>query len=488
MLQRANLKNIILSALNDYPDIAERYLVGDPTVTAMLNAVQELGIALSADNDINIIEPFIKSKDRTIIADAINKGILPIASPCQFTLTIENDSRDSISLSQGRVIEDGTGRQWRLLSAITIAAGSSQTVICEQSTVSITTVTIQNSEPFYRLTLPTVEDVYIAGVTVKNKTTNTVFSYAPKFMNALAGDTVYTIFSDDFKSLVVMLGDSERIGQTVQAGDTYEITITQSYGYVDINGLKQASLEQIYSENETYLNLYFKYGGLVRSGAYPLSVSQLRLLASYPSTYDQNAVFMGNFDMLVRSHFMSRFGYMAIWNETTHEKFYGASVDNINRLNLAVVANDPAEQATLVNDIRLLVAKADSLLEGRVRTMSVTERPYQVTINAVLSGVHDTENVKTQITELLLSKYGKGTISASHPNADGFNRQEIATLIRTNIPAFQDRISDFTVIGEDASNNKIKPHEWLYVSRDSIHINISRTADAGNSLWTLGAL
>lgn len=62
MLQRANLKNIILSALNDYPDIAERYLVGDPTVTAMLNSVQELGIALSADNDINIIEPFIKSK------------------------------------------------------------------------------------------------------------------------------------------------------------------------------------------------------------------------------------------------------------------------------------------------------------------------------------------------------------------------------------------------------------------------------------------
>lgn len=488
MLQRTNLKNITLSALNDYPDIAERYLVGDPTVTAMLTVVQELAIALSADNDVNIIEPFIKSKDRTIIADAINKGILPVATPCQSTLVIENESDTSISLSQGRIIEDGTGRQWRLLSAVTIAPGSSQTVICEQSTVLVTTTTIQNSEPFYRFSLPVVEDAYIAGIAVKNKTTNTVFNYTPKFMNTMAGDAVYTIFSDDFKSLVVMLGDSDRVGQTVQAGDQYEITITQSYGYVDITGLKQASLEQIFADNERYLNLYFKYGGLVRSGTDPLSVSQLRLLASYPSTYDQNAVFMGNFDMLVRSHFMSRFGYMAIWNETTHEKFYGASVDNINHLNLAVVANNPAEQETLVNDIRLLVAKADSLLESRVRTMNVVDRPYQVTINAVLSGVHDTDNVKTQITELLLSRYGKGTISASHPNTDGFNRQEIATLIRTNIPAFQDRISDFTVIGEDTTNNKIKPHEWLYVSRGSIHINISRTADAGNSLWTLGTL
>ena len=106
------------------------------------------------------------------------------------------------------------------------------------------------------------------------------------------------------------------------------------------------------ADDERYLNAYFKYGGLVRSGANPLSVSQLRLLASFPATYDQNAVFMGNFDMLVRWHFMSRFAYMAIWNETINERFYGASLDSINRMNLTVVANNPADQAQLVLDIQ----------------------------------------------------------------------------------------------------------------------------------------
>jgi hypothetical protein len=34
-------------------------------------------------------------------------------------------------------------------------------------------------------------------------------------------------------------------------------------------------------------------------GANPLSIDQMRLLASYP-THDDNAVFLGNFDFLVR--------------------------------------------------------------------------------------------------------------------------------------------------------------------------------------------
>lgn len=485
MLQRENLNASIANALNDFPDIAERWQVGDPTVTALMTAIRELVIALSLDNDVNIIEPFIKSKDRTIIADAINKGILPVATPCQFTLTVENTGKNTVTLSQGRIVEDGTGRQWRLLSSLTIGSGEAQKVICEQSIVNVLEANILMSEPFYQVKLPINDEAYLAGIAIVNTTQNQPFAYTPKFMNAHAGDAVYTLLTDDLKMVSIMFGDSERVGQTVQAGENYRFSITQTYGYVDVATLKQAALSEIFTDDERYLNAYFKVGELVRSGANPLSVSQLRLLASFPSTYDHNAVFMGNFDMLVRWHFMSRFSYMAIWNETIQEKFYGGSLDNINHMNLTVVANNPSEQNLLISDIQKLVARADSLLEGRVRVKAVSERPYQITINGSLSGVHDTDSVKNQIKELLLANYGKGSISASHPNSDGFNRQEIATLIRTNIAAFQDRISDFSVLGEDTFNNPIKPHEWAYLTRDSIVINLVRTADAGNSVWTI---
>ena len=51
-----------------------------------------------------------------------------------------------------------------------------------------------------------------------------------------------------------------------------------------------------------------------------------------------------------------------------------------------------------------------------------------------------------------------------HHNADGFNLQEIATRLRNSLSAFQDRISDFTVSGEDVTANPVKPHEWAYLS------------------------
>lgn len=484
-LQRTNLNTTIDNALNDYPEIAERWQVGDPTVTALMTAMRELVIALSRDNEVNIIEPFIKSNNRTIMADAINKGILPVATPCQYRLVIENTGENTVTLNQGRVVEDGTGRQWRLLSAITVGAGESQTVECEQSIIYEQNLTIAVSEPFYQLNISTNSDEYIAGIDIVNLTQKAKFAYKPKFMNAKAGDRVYTLFSDDFADIVIMFGDSSRIGQTVQAGDEYRLYITKTYGFVDNSTLKQASLNDLLNNDERYLNLYFKPDGLIRAGANPLTVSQMRLLASFPSTYDHNAVFMGNFDMLVRWHFMARFRYMAIWNETVHEKFYGANLDNINHLNLTVVANEASEQDLLIKDIRQLVARADSLFEGRVRVKAVVERPYQIIINGSLAGVHDIDSVKSQIAELLLAAFGRGSISASHPNYDGFNRQEIATLIREKIPAFQDRISDFSVLGEDTQVTPIKPHEWVYLTRESIKITLRRTADTGSAMWTL---
>jgi len=483
-LERSKLLNAIGSNINDYPDVAERWRAGDPTVRALITSIVETVVWLSRDNDVNIIEPFIKSKDRTIIADAINKGILPVATPCQHLITIENNSDSTVNLSQGRQIDDGTGRGWRLMAAVTLNAGEVKKVLAEQSEIIRLPIIIPVNEPFYSVTVSTTEDSYFAGIAVTNTTTSEIYQHTPKFMNAGAGDAVFSLHSDDLEAISITFGDTERVGKTVQAGETYEVAITQCYGTVDPNSLKQASLASIYTNDETKLNLYFQSSDSVRAGANPLTVAQLRLLASFPSVYDRNAVFMGNFDFLVRWHFMKRFEYMAIWNETTNEKHYGPSLDAINHLNLTVVPKSAGEGATLTEDIRQLVAKADSLLDGRVRIKAAVERPYQVTVSGRLAAVHDIAAVKTQIKELLLASYGKGSLAASHPNIDGFNLQEIATRIRQDIPAFQDRISDFTVSGEGAGSS-IKPHQWVFLSTSSITVNLTRTADTGGALWNM---
>lgn len=487
MSERNKILESINSNINDYPEVAERWRAGDPTVRAMLTSIVEAALFLKRDNDVNAIEPFIKSKNRTIIADAINKGILPTATPCQHLLTVENNAQTTLTLSQGRLIEDGTGRQWRLLASLTLSAGEVKTVLAEQSVINRVSMTAPVNEPFYTVSLSTTDGAYFSGIGITNTTTGEIYQHTPKFMNAAVDAPAYTLQSDDLVNINVVFGASDRAGKTVQAGEVYEFAITQSYGEVDAASLSQAALSEINTGDESKLNLYFKAGDMIRAGTNPLTINQLRLLASFPSMYDRNAVFMGNFTFLIMQHFMSRFNYMAIWNEATNEKYYGASLDSINHLNLAVVAKSDvsSEKAQLITDIQQLVARADSLLEGRVRVRAVVERPYRITITGRLAAVHDIDSVRTQIKELLLASYGKGSLAAIHHNADGFNQLEIATRLRTDISAFQDRISDFTVSSEDVTANPVKPHEWAFLNNDSITINLTRTADSGNATWTM---
>lgn len=487
MPERSNLIASIDSNINDYPEIAERWRAGDPTVRAMLTSIVEAVLYIKRDNDVNAIEPFIKSKNRTIIADAINKDILPVATPCQHLLTVENEAAGVLTLSQGRLVEDGTGRQWRLMAALSLLAGERKTVLVEQSTINRARITIPINEPFYTVSLATTDDAYFCGIGVTNITTGEVYQHAPKFMNAGINEPVYTLQSDNLVDISIVFGASGRAGKTVQAGEVYEIAITQTYGEVDADSLNQAALTELITGDESRLNLYFKNGDMMRAGSNPLTIQQMRLLASFPSMYDKNAVFMGNFTFLIMQHFMSRVNYMAVWNETIQERYYGASLDDINHLNLAVVtkSNSAGERAQLLVDIQQLISRADSLLEGRVRIKAVTERPYQISITGRLAAVHDIESVRMQIKELLLSSYGKGALATIHHNADGFNLREMAARIAANIPAFQDRISDFTVTGEDVSSSPVKPHEWAFLNDASIVINLTRTADSGNAIWTM---
>ncbi len=85
-----------------------------------------------------------------------------------------------------------------------------------------------------------------------------------------------------------------------KANETVIIGILETYGEVDVNRLKDAALLDVLTNDEQRVSVRFKAGGLIREGVDPLAVSELRLLSSYPSLYDEDAVFLGNFDYAVR--------------------------------------------------------------------------------------------------------------------------------------------------------------------------------------------
>lgn len=479
MLTQADFEARIVASLDDY-EILERYNAQDPIVLRFLRSIAAFLALFSQDVDISEIEPFIKTRDRSIVADAANKGILPIGMPAQHILEVINRSSNSITLSQGRVIEDNSGgRPWRLLQSVTVAAGETGEVLVEQSEYREVAYTVSNTESFHRVQLALRDDLSLAGITVRDNT-NQAYQLKKRWMNVAPLDFAFNLTTDSLRRIFIEFGDDERAGTTVQANQVFTFGIFETYGDVDVSRLKDASLVDVLTTDETKVSVRFKIGGVVRQGADPLNISQLKVLSTYPALYDENAVFLGNFDYSVRQKFMARCHYIAVWNENEQDRYYGATYQDINHLHIAVIAKNVAEQATLETEIIQYIGLLDNLYKDRVRVHEVVEKPFELTLNGRLAAVHDLDGVKAQIKGLLVDRYGRTKLSASRWLVNGFNTQGISTQLRTNIVAFQDNISDFSLNVPVVLN---KPHEWVYIAESSITLNIERTAETSGAAW-----
>ncbi|MDM1021607.1 hypothetical protein QSV37_15035 [Acinetobacter sp. VNK23] len=479
MLTQADFEARIVAVLDDY-EILERYNAQDPIVLRFLRSIAAFLALFSQEVDISEIEPFIKTRDRSIIADATNKGILPIGMPTQHVLEVLNRSANSITLSQGRMIEDNSGsRPWRLLQSVTVNAGETGEVLVEQSEYREVQYTVQSTENFHRVELQLRDDLSLAGITVRDNS-NQAYQLKKRWMNVEPLEYAFNLTTDSLRRIFIEFGDDERAGRTAQANQVFTFGILETYGDVDVSRLKDASLLDVLTTDETKVSVRFKQGGIVRQGADPLNISQLRVLATYPALYDENAVFLGNFDYSVRQKFMARCHYIAVWNENEQDRYYGVTYQDINHLHIAVVAKNNAEQANLETEIIQYIGLLDSLYKDRVRVHTVVEKPFNITLNGRLAAVHDLDGVKAQIKGLLVDRYGRTKLSASRWLVNGFNTQGISTQLRTNIVAFQDNISDFSLNVPVVLN---KPHEWVYISEPSITLNIERTAETSGAAW-----
>ena len=464
--------------------VAEKWQLGDPVVLQQLTSLASFCSLLSKDMEIASFEAFNKTKDRSIIADATNKGILPFAIPHRHTLNIENKSSNRVTLSQNRIIEDNSGsRIWRLLSSVTIEANSSSTVIVEQSEQREISYIVPLTEMFHRFEVKVQDDAHLSAVSLKDTLipVNT-YEYNNRWLNVLPNEKAYNILSDERQRIFIEFGESTRVGRTAQAGERYTVTIIETSGEIDTAKLKDASLEETYSTDEQKLVLSFKAGGVVQTGTNPYSTQELKFLTSYASTYDPSGVYLGDFDVAMRRKFLSRTYFLSIWNEAIQEVYYkNVDISYVNHLNVCFVAKNAEEAEQIQEQMALAIGNQDNLYKNkRVKFKEVQEVQYSLKIKGNISALHDVDTVIAQIKELLIENYGKTTLATHAWVKDGFNKQKIAKLLKDKILAFQDNMSDFSVL---ANTITYKPHEWVYMTNDSIQVELDRTAETLSNVW-----
>ena len=469
-IEEEALKNELTAAL---------YYAGDPRFLQMQGAIAQMLAMYSQQIEVAMQEPFLKSRDATVLADAAMKGLIFTAKPATVRIKAINSGNVPVRIGAGRYLFDSRGRIYHVDSPITIPEGAQNNgeaeIIATQIQQVKQTYHMTESHPFYALEVENPKDgSYIS--TLQVSVNDEIFDPCFKFNGVRAGDKVYHVESDEYKRLYVKFGESSVLGWQPSVNDEVVIECGQCFGDIQPELGSTFALQYIQTDEEN--NVKFEMKALEKAGQNPLDIAMLRDLCAYPSAYDDNAVFLGEFDKLLRKKF-GHLAFSSVWNEQKEEQVRGVNVNNINTLFYSFALPDHAHETvdSVKNQIALAITQADD--SYKIKFVEPVIQKVQCNISATIAMAYDPAQVKAQVIDLLLRMYGKNAFSTKQGKVVVKNK-DIFNLLSLEIPAFMDKRSDLMVmVGAQLSE---RPEVFRYMDADSIQITLT-SEGYDSSVW-----
>jgi hypothetical protein len=496
MLTKSDLQAAIAAAINNYPDVAPLYQVGDPRIIQHLDAMATMHAMLSAQIEIAQAEPFEKVRDATVLADAAMRGIIRKARPGRVRVTATNNNGTSFNVETGRVILDSVGNPYRIETAATAAAnGGTATFEAVQLRTETLTHTVANSAPFYDILIPEATDEsYLSGISVSDGVG--AYTYRERYINTSVGEKVFNIEADDRQNVYVRFGYDGVVGYQPPDGTVITLEITRSVGRIAPKPDSPFTFEYILHPNDANVDLVID--AVLDSGQSPPDMTTLRDMIKYPSIYDHDAVFLGEFEFRVRRSYGDA-QFLSVWNEYIEEVARGPDLENINALFVAVLSRDGGETVLTEPDPNMPVAPteiAENALTGvqiaireliknaddsyRVRFFTPVRSEISMTINATVSTAYVATDVTSQIREAILDAYGEEA-AASRKGGSRPLYKHVYDLLKKRVPAIADQDADMQVTIE-ALVGDFRPELWRYVAPGSLTVTV-QTASLVQPSW-----
>jgi len=485
MLTKADFQQAIKDSIASYPAIAPLYNAGDPRITQHLDAMATMLAMFSAQIETAMAEPFEKVRDATVLADAAMRGIIRKGVAARVRIKVENKGAAPFLVDSGRMVFDAAGMSYRLESSATVASGASGTVDAVQMKTITVNHTVTGSAPFYAIEIPASEDgSWLCSVGVRDG--DGEFTYSDHYTNVANGDRVFHIETDDRQRVYVRFGFGGVVG--AQPADGTQISMSVAYTFGNINPAfgSPFSFEYLGSPAESSVDL--SMDSVVIPGQDPIAMNVLRDLAKYPSIYDSNAVFLGEFDFLVRRNFPS-LKFLSVWNESAEEQVRGPSVNNINTLFVACLSEDGSE--SVLTESSPLSPLAPVVITSPTGTQAAIERAiltaddsYRVkfytpirskiliAIDATVATSYAASDVRAKIIDVIVSNFGESAATSRRGRSKPLY-QQIYALLKSKIPALSTGLSDLTVNIQTPANVLTRPELWRYVTPDSLTVSVS---------------
>jgi hypothetical protein len=399
---------------------------------------------------------------------------LPFARPGRVQIGVNNRGSSVVNLAAGRRLLDPSGKVYLSESALNLAAGASGSLSARQMVKRDMVQVVNASQPFYAIQIPPPSDPEMAISGLSVSVNGIDYPYTPAFFNLAAGQVGYALETDELRRLWVRFGFDSVFGVQPANGATIRITVEETAGKLDLAPGAAFSLESITASNEAAISMNLT--ALLQNGADPIGIDTLRELAKYPASYNDSAVYLGDFAFLIRKN-LPNLRFLSVWNEQIEEAARGPSVNNINRLFIAVLMDGVAID-WLQGEITRIIQNADDCY--RITFIAVVDYPIPVQINAQVATVHDPDAVKASMQAAVLALYGRDA-PAVRTGMFNLSHKTLSHHLRDTVSALQAEGSDFQMLVTPPA--RLLPEQFRYVSSASLQITVTQALHTGG-LWT----
>lgn len=462
ILQKADFFNAAIAQIESgqYPELKARLAVGDVLITQQIGAIAQMAAMLSYQIGLAQSDVWLKARDNMVLADASARGVLPFAKASKYQLKAVS-SNHTVPITQGRQFLDNAGRTWTATNAKNVGKTEALIDVEQYETRSIAH-TVSETKSFYKIEIPQPENhLYIHSVAVKDEN-GVYFQQVNHFYNIALDEKVFHIQSDEMQKISVVFGVQDILGYTPQQGETITLIVKYTNGNVVLSENTPFELAYLNGNDK---ELSFLSGSQLQQGAAPYSLNELREMTNFPSIYNNNAVYLGEFKFLLLSK-LSPFNFLNVWNELEEENARGANIANINTLFVSFNKAD-MDKNTAKSQITEIIQAADN--SYKIQFVEPIRAVINININLQLAPMHDESAVKSQIITYLTETYGEKS-DWSKQGAGRINTQNTIKALRERIVALQDGVSDISLSASESVSKRL-PEHWRYVEEKSIAIH-----------------
>lgn len=466
-----------------YPAVAALIKAGDPRILQQIEAQATMLAMYSQQLEVAQSEPFEKTRDSTVLADAAMRGLVPKSRPATVQVIAENKSGAPFIIAAGRYLMDPQGRSLRVEAPVEIPAGGSGLFRAVQLYEREVTHIVSGSRPFYTIQISMADDdASLCGLSVADGAG--VYEYRERYVNTREGERIYHVEADERQRVYVRFGQDGVVG--TQPVDGTEITINALYSLGDVEFSAGALLVFETMQDPAEAMVEMRLDEVLVKGQNPPSMRTLRELAKYPSVYNHNAVFLGEFDFLIRRNFPD-LQFLSVWNEGVEESVRGMNLDNINALFIACLSGLGGEpvlseaKGETVAPVKLTELTAtQEQIKAKVRLADDSYRVYfytpirseiEIRIQATVATSYEEQVVQEQIVKVMLEHFGEAAPQSRRGQSTPLY-QQVYQILRREVPALSVGRADLKVYIDESADVDSRPELWRYVSPSSLLVGV----------------